>query len=117
MPELITDNNTLLAETYTGKGFHVVKHREPTTIRCPYCGAELEKIATSLKGDFRSQDFHDAYMHIHYECKVCKVLLKENYVNEYGNWKQGGNSSYNEHTIPKVPRGRPTELYIKNEKD
>lgn len=74
--------STLLTQTYT---------KPEKVVRCPHCGAELNKIVAALRKPPVGVDwpsYQAAYMHVQYECKKCKVLLKENYVNEFNHWNK-----------------------------
>jgi Zn finger protein HypA/HybF involved in hydrogenase expression len=84
-----TMTNDLSMVGMTGcKPFERTTKSEASNYRCPYCGSNLAKIVSGLKGNVHGQEFHEAYMHIHFECVSCKHELSEKYVNAYGNWNK-----------------------------
>ena len=77
-------DSTITAQTgsYPGK-----KSEPPISCACPLCHTDLDKLVTALKGSTRSQEWQTAYNHVQHDCLYCKVLIKEHYINEFGNWK------------------------------
>ena len=53
---------------------------------CPLCHTDIEKLVADLK-DIKRPGFDAAYKHIQFECPQCKEIIRNEYTNEWGNWK------------------------------
>ena len=53
---------------------------------CPLCHADIEKMVADLK-DIKRPGFDAAYEHVMFDCPQCKIIIKNEYTNEWGNWK------------------------------
>ena len=86
-------NKERITETWNGRPR---PQPAPTYTHCPYCGANLGNLVKKLKEapvGTTWQDFFESYMRIHQDCGKCVKIIKDQYVNPYGNWREGGHNS------------------------
>jgi hypothetical protein len=59
----------------------------PKASVCPLCHTNLNQLVEALKGNPNEQPYLRAYGHVQFDCPHCRVLIREQFVNEFGNWK------------------------------